>query len=129
MGIVEQLRMQNFTIQSWDQLRRMSCRHFGVCIMFAELDGFTAFSAQVRPSLVMEYLNDLFLIFDGLCDDYDVYKVETVGDQYVAAVGVVTGKMHNEEVDENEEEEDLQYSQVETEPMKHNSMAIASIFN
>ena len=97
-SIVEQLRLQNFTIQSWDQLRRMSRRHFGVCIMFAELDGFTAFSAQVRPSLVMEYLNDLFLIFDGLCDDYDVYKVETVGDQYVAAVGVVTGEMHNEEV-------------------------------
>ena len=75
------------------QLNHLSFRHQGVSILFAELDGFTALSAQVRPSLVMEYLNDLFLVFDGLCDDYDVYKVETVGDQYVAAVGVVHGKM------------------------------------
>merc|ERR1719171_658286 len=78
---------------------KISQRHQGVCILFAELEGFAAFSSQVHPSGVMEYLNDLFQVFDGLCDSYDVYKVETVGDQYVAAVGVVTGCMHNEEVD------------------------------
>ena len=97
--IVDQLQQTNFAIQSWDQLRSMSKRHHGVCILFAELEGFAAFSSQVHPSGVMEYLNDLFQVFDGLCDSYDVYKVETVGDQYVAAVGVVTGCMHNEEVD------------------------------
>ena len=46
----------------------------------------------------MEYLNNLFQIFDSTCDDFDVYKVETVGDQYVAAVGVVTGRMLSEKV-------------------------------
>ena len=129
-SIIEQLRMQNFTIQSWDQLRRMSCRHSGVCIMFGELDGFTAFSAQVRPSLVMEYLNDLFLVFDGLCDDYDVYKVETVGDQYVAAVGVVTGKMHNEEVDQDDDDYDCNvlYSNTRR-PSRYISLKDASLLN
>ena len=97
-SIVSQLQEQNFSIQSWNQLRRLSRRHIGVCIMFAELDGFTKFSAEVRPTRVLEYLNDLFEVFDGLCDAHDVYKVETVGDQYVAAVGVVTGKMHNKRV-------------------------------
>ncbi|QDZ21225.1 guanylate cyclase [Chloropicon primus] len=97
-SIVSKLGEQDFAMKSWDQLRKLSQRHFGVCILFAELEGFTAFSAQVNASKVMEYLNDVFQVFDGLLDDYDVYKVETVGDQYVAAVGVVTGKMLNRNV-------------------------------
>lgn len=39
----------------------------------------------------MVFLNDLFHVFDGMCDEYNVYKLETVGDCYVATVGVVTG--------------------------------------
>ena len=128
-SIVEHLTLQNFTIQSWDQLRQLSKRHSGVCIMFGELDGFTAFSAQVRPSLVMEYLNDLFLVFDGLCDDYDVYKVETVGDQYVAAVGVVTGHMHNEHVGHQEEDCPSHSISSSEEAQSLSSVTSASTFN
>ena len=103
-AVVDQLQVHNFVIESWEQLRSLSHRHFGVCIMFAELDGFIAFSAQVDPPRVMQYLNALFLTFDGLCDDYGVYKVETVRDQYVAAVGVVTGQMHSEQVDDDDDD-------------------------
>ena len=103
-AVVDQLEVHNFVIESWEQLRSLSHRHFGVCIMFAELDGFIAFSAQVDPPRVMQYLNALFLTFDGLCDDYGVYKVETVRDQYVAAVGVVTGQMHSEQVDDDDDD-------------------------
>ena len=95
-SIVDELKKYNFTIDSWKQIRSLSHRHLGVSIMFAELEEFPKFARQIHPSQVMEYLNDLFLIFDTLCDKYDVYKVETVGDQYVAAVGVVTGVMHTE---------------------------------
>ena len=95
-SIVDQLQRQNFTVSSWDELRALSHRHFGVSIMFAEVENFTVFSSEVAPAHVMEYLNDLFLIFDDLCERHEVYKVETVGDQYVAAVGVVTGEMLTE---------------------------------
>merc|ERR1712039_679150 len=62
------------------------------------MGGFTAFSAQVDPFEVMVFLNDLFQVFDGLCDDFNVYKIETVGDCYVATVGVATGEMVTEQV-------------------------------
>ena len=97
-SIVDQLQKQNFTISSWEQLRALSHRHFGVSIMFADLENFTAFSSEVSPAGVMEYLNDLFLVFDNLCEQHAVYKVETVGDQYVAAVGVVTGEILTENI-------------------------------
>ena len=95
-SIVDQLQKTNFTVSSWDQLRALSRRHFGVSIMFAKVENFTAFSSQVDPEQVMEYLNDLYLVFDNLCEQHEVYKVETVGDQYVAAVGVVTGEVLTE---------------------------------
>ena len=77
----------------------ISQRHFGVGMLYADLVGFTSFCKQVDPFSVMVFLNDLFEVFDGLCDDFNVYKVETVGDCYVATVGVVTGEQHFMAVD------------------------------
>jgi ubiquitin carboxyl-terminal hydrolase 48 len=96
-SIVDQLQRQKFTVTSWEQLRALSHRHFGVSIIFAKVENFSAFSSEVAPAQVMEYLNDMFSIFDDLCDQHAVYKVETVGDQYVAAVGIVTGEMLTED--------------------------------
>ena len=39
----------------------------------------------------MSFLNTLFHVFDDMCDQYNVYKLETIGDCYVATVGLVTG--------------------------------------
>ena len=67
-------------------------------MLYADLVGFTSFSAQADPFKVMVFLNDLFQVFDGMCDEYNVYKIETIGDCYVAAVGVVTGELMNMKV-------------------------------
>ena len=79
-------------------VRSLCHSHMGVSMLYADLVGFTAFSAQVDPFKVMVFLNDLFQVFDGLCDDFNVYKIETVGDCYVGTVGVATGKMVTEQV-------------------------------
>merc|ERR1711970_32643 len=74
-------------------VRSLCHSHMGVSMLYADLVGFTAFSAQVDPFKVMVFLNDLFQVFDCLCDDFNVYKIETIGDCYVATVGLVTGRM------------------------------------
>lgn len=78
---------------AYRRLRSLSKSHVGVSMLFADLVGFTAFSSRVDPFKVMSFLNDLFNVFDGLCDQYNVYKQETIGDCYVATVGLVTGNM------------------------------------
>ena len=88
-------RSRKTSATSFKRVQALSKRHKGVCVLYADLVGFTAFSAQVDPFKVMSFLNDLFAMFDGLCDDFNVYKIETVGDCYVASVGVVTGEQES----------------------------------
>ena len=90
-NIVKQLQRQQYQIsEGWDSLKGLSQRHFGVSMLYADLVGFTAFSATVDPSRVMTFLNGLFQAFDDLCDVHGVYKVDTVGDAYVVAAGIMT---------------------------------------
>ncbi len=59
-----------------------------VTILFADLVGFTSLSATLPPAEMVGWLNEIFSYFDDLMDRYDVEKIETVGDEYMAACGV-----------------------------------------
>merc|ERR1711959_565917 len=83
------------------RLRTLSRRHDSVSILFADVVGFSSFAKQVDASFVMQYLNNLFQAFDDLTEIHDVYKVETIGDCYVATVGLVTGQMLCSSMPEN----------------------------
>ncbi len=48
-------------------------------------------SSAAPPLAVMAFLNQLYSRFDGLVDLYKVYKVETIGDCYMVAGGLVAG--------------------------------------
>merc|ERR1712144_60956 len=92
VGDLKEVQQQNL-LQTLKKVKSLSQRHMGVSVLFADLVGFTAFAAQADPFKVMVFLNDLFQVFDGMCDQYHVHKLETVGDCYVATVGVVTGEL------------------------------------
>ena len=83
-------KLQEHKVFTRDTLRTLSQKYEGVSMLYADLVGFTAFSSQVDSSRVMVFLNGLFQVFDDLCDRYHVYKVETIGDCYVAATGLDT---------------------------------------
>lgn len=57
-----------------------------LCIAQADLCGFTQLSATKQPQEVVQFMGDLFGMFDDLTDKYGVYKVETVGDAYIAGM-------------------------------------------
>lgn len=59
-----------------------------VSIIFADIVNFTPLSAELAPTAVVELLNEIFSYFDTLVDRYAVEKIETVGDEYMAACGV-----------------------------------------
>merc|ERR1719482_1122678 len=50
----------------------------------SDLCGFTALASTKTPREVVQFISELFGLFDDLTNTHGIYKVETVGDAYIA---------------------------------------------
>jgi len=56
-------------------------------VMFADLAGFTEAAHDLPPEEVVAFLDGLVRRFDVLCEQFDVEKIKTIGDSYMAVAG------------------------------------------
>ncbi|GIL53249.1 hypothetical protein Vafri_8897 [Volvox africanus] len=70
-------------------INKLATSHDEVTLLFADIQGFTPMCKVLEPRVVMAFLNDLFTRFDRRLDEFGVYKVETIGDCYMVAGGLV----------------------------------------
>lgn len=65
--------------------------HFDeVSVLFADLVGFTEFSAHKTPTQLVEILNGIFCEFDRLSESRGLEKIKTIGDAYMVVGGLPT---------------------------------------
>jgi len=72
------------------EVSRLAREHQDVTVLFMDVVGFTTMSKEVAPEQVLSFLNRLFSIFDMLVGMHGVQKVETAGDCYIVACGVLS---------------------------------------
>jgi guanylate cyclase len=57
-------------------------------VLFADMVGFTALAERSSPGELVATLNEIFTEFDLIAGRYEIEKIRTIGDAYMAASGV-----------------------------------------
>jgi class 3 adenylate cyclase len=57
-------------------------------VMFLDIAGFTAWSSEREPAQVFTLLETVYQAFDNIAEKLGVFKIETIGDSYVAVTGL-----------------------------------------
>jgi len=59
-----------------------------VTIFFSDIVGFTTIAGSMSPLKVSDMLDRLYLKFDALSHDHDVFKMETIGDAWMGVTNI-----------------------------------------
>ncbi|WP_412972902.1 adenylate/guanylate cyclase domain-containing protein [Glaciecola sp. MF2-115] len=67
--------------------------HAFCSIIFIDFTQFTPFSRQTSDRNLVLFLHRIYSVFDTISEQYNVTKIKTNGDQYIAAIGLESEKM------------------------------------
>jgi hypothetical protein len=79
-------------------------------VMFADLAGFTKWSKDRKPKDVFHLLESVYGAFDKIAARRKVFKVETIGDCYLAVTGLPSPQVSNETCHSTESSSFLSHS-------------------
>jgi class 3 adenylate cyclase len=90
----EQLLLNILPASIAERLRRgetvIADRFDDMSVLFADLVGFTDLSSRLEPDEVVNLLNEVFSMCDGLAERFHLEKIKTVGDAYMLVGGLQT---------------------------------------
>jgi adenylate cyclase len=75
-------------------------KHFdNVTVLFTDFKSFTTVSERLTPQQLVDELHTCFSAFDEICGKYNIEKIKTVGDAYLAVSGLpLANPNHAEEM-------------------------------
>lgn len=88
-GLLSSLDVQGL---SGNRVASLAEHHSAVTVLFTDIVGFTKMASQSNPADIMKMLNNIFTMFDECSEKNEVYKVETIGDAYMCAAGLMLSR-------------------------------------
>jgi class 3 adenylate cyclase/HD superfamily phosphodiesterase len=62
---------------------------FKMCtVLFADIQGFTKIAEEMNPDRLIDQLDRFYYHFDSVVEKYNIEKIKTIGDAYMAAGGI-----------------------------------------
>jgi len=65
-------------------------RHDGVAVLFCDIAGFTPYCRTREPEEIVENLHQLFTAFEEYSLEFQLEKIKTIGDAFMAACGLLS---------------------------------------
>jgi class 3 adenylate cyclase len=65
----------------WDKYERAT-------VLFSDIQGFTQIAEEMNPEALIDELDHFFFHFDSVVEKYNIEKIKTIGDAYMAAGGI-----------------------------------------
>jgi class 3 adenylate cyclase len=65
----------------WDKYDRAT-------VLFSDIQGFTKIAEEMNPEKLIDELDSFFFHFDSVVEKYNIEKIKTIGDAYMAAGGI-----------------------------------------
>jgi adenylate cyclase len=65
----------------WDKYERAT-------VLFSDIQGFTKIAEEMNPEMLIDELDTFFFHFDSVVEKYNIEKIKTIGDAYMAAGGI-----------------------------------------
>jgi adenylate cyclase len=65
-----------------------SSKYKMVTVLFADIEGFTKIAEQMNPDKLIDELDHFYFHFDSVVEKYNIEKIKTIGDAYMAAGGI-----------------------------------------
>lgn len=88
----EQLLLNIFPLAIVNRLKNgkefIADRMENTTILFADIVNFSGLAEKLGPQELITALNKVFSMIDSLIDKYQIEKIKTIGDSYMAAAGV-----------------------------------------
>jgi class 3 adenylate cyclase len=68
--------------------RAKSKKYDLVTVLFCDIQGFTKIAQELNPEILVDKLDTFFFHFDSVISKYNIEKIKTIGDAYMAAGGI-----------------------------------------
>ncbi len=75
----QQIRLEGKA--KWDKFERAT-------VLFSDIQGFTKIAEEMNPEALIDELDQFFFHFDSVVEKYNIEKIKTIGDAYMAAGGI-----------------------------------------